>query len=147
MESLALSFLGLLGLLSLGLGVHGYARSVRARHWTKVIGHVSTAGYDTVRRADSSRPEYLPWIEYQYQFGGRTYRAQRRHVARSTPFLREDAIRHVESQPAGSEIAVWVNPRDATQSTTTGGIDWAQLVPIALGAGMMFFSALMLRRR
>lgn len=147
MESVALTLLGLLGLLFLGLGVHGCARSIRARRWPRVIGHVSTAGYDTIRRTDARSTEYLPWIEYQYRFGGRTYRAPRCYVAHPTPFLREDAIRHVESRPAGSEMAVWVNPHDASQSATTGGIDWPRLVPIALGAALVFFSALMLRRR
>jgi len=146
MAPLAPGFLGLLGFLLLGIGIRGCTRSIRARHWVKVMGHVSTAGYDTVRRAGSGHLEYLPWIEYQYQFKGRTYRSGRCYPPHALPLLKDDAIRHAESRPAGSEIAVWVNPRQAVESTLVASVEWRQLVPVFFGAGMVALAAVLLLR-
>lgn len=145
MESVALFFAFILGMVFTGAFLPSLAESVRTRRWVRTSGTV-TGAFIAERKAIDHPSHYAPEIQYEYEFDGRNFVGKRIGVIGTAAPHRAHARAVLERYPVGALIDVYVDPSKPSRAVLEPGLSWGSLVAILMGMGAMTFAVLMWMR-
>ena len=125
MSGETISILALLGsgIYTVGASTFCFLRDKRAMNWPTVIGEVITSHargkWDSSSGSDGGTEisyMYSPEIIYSYTVDGRIYEGDRSHQFKVSSSSRSWAEKSASKLPAGSEVEVFYNPRNPSNS-------------------------------
>lgn len=124
--------MGPLGLFSSVFGVWQLYRELSPRHWSSAQGKILSVN---VISADGGRggKEYIPTVEYEYQYNNKTYRSSQRRIANYISGGKESAESVRSKYPIGSGTTVFVNPRKPDDAVLEYGMTPLSLICIGIG--------------
>ncbi|HEV8631156.1 MAG TPA: DUF3592 domain-containing protein [Thermoanaerobaculia bacterium] len=127
------------------------ARYLGSRDWVQAPATIVWSGVGAHSGSDSTT--YSVDMLYEYEHGGRRYRANRYNFSIGSSSGREGKEAVVAGLPAGAQTAAWVDPRDpsvAVLDRTLGSFIWFSLIPgvfVLIGVVGMTASLLAGRRK
>jgi hypothetical protein len=116
------------------------------RHFSSVEGEV-LSGTVTQWTGSKGTVHYHPSLTYRYQVSGQIYLGKRYRYDGHPSFYNEDAARQiVDAHPKGSEIEVYYNPDNPTDTVLSQGLDTADLaIPFVFGALNLLLLSLLIK--
>lgn len=124
-----------------------------ARGWRSVLGKVIAASVESVSlpvRVQTSTSSYrlatryAPAVQYEYFVNGARYQADRLHLGpRILSSETSDAEQALKRYPVGSQVVVWYNPVNPTESALHVRAGWGVWTEWAI-SGLLFLLTLAL---
>lgn len=147
-----------LGLLFFAIGVWVALEGLRAAHWPAVKAEI--VGADVVRlsslhRHDVGREQiewgYAPQVTYRWRVNGETFIGDRYRIGEgsSLPWheTRQEAEQAAASFPEGTELTIYVDPKNPSSAVMNRSASPWVLVPTVLAALCLAGSGLGFRHR
>jgi|SRR6185437_11742435 len=143
-------FFGLLGLIALAYGLWQLCHELAPRFWVQASGTILTSKiekkYVSGAGVTTGEWEFIPVIEYEYQYDGRSFRSSMRRPSNYSVGQIPEAEAIVARYPVGSGVCVFVNskrPDVAVLEYGTTPLSWICIIVglIVTSMGVLFITA------
>ncbi|HSY42975.1 MAG TPA: DUF3592 domain-containing protein [Candidatus Acidoferrum sp.] len=130
--------IGPLGLLPFIFGVWQLYRELSPRNWSYADGEIISVDVIAANTGKGGK-EYIPTVEYKYQYNNKNYRSTQRRIGNYISGQRESAEAIRYKYPVGSGTTVFVNPKKPEDAVLEYGV--TPLSWIFIGIGLLFLIA------
>lgn len=120
------------GLVPLGVGVWQRIQESSPRHWPEVAGTVVATKIDRSYVGNGGY-QFVPVIEYEYQYDGQTFRSSRRCAGNFVSGVKGEAEFIALRYPLGASLRVRVSPKNPAKSALEYGNTTLSWILIVIG--------------
>jgi hypothetical protein len=121
-----------LGVVPLGLGIWQRKQELSPRTWPQVSGTIVATRIDK-KRTGRGGSEFVPTVEYEYCYDEQKFKSSRRSAANFISGMKEAAESVTSRYVVGSNVTVFVNPKNPAKSALEYGNTTLSWILIVLG--------------
>lgn len=126
-----------IGFLILGIGLYSLRMSYLAKHWPTTEGKITVCEVKESKDSDSTTFEAI--VKYGYVVAGRSYEGDRIAFGYSGSSLRSAHQEIADRLTGVKTVLVRYDPKDASRSVLTYGINRSTIILLVFGATWVLF--------